>query len=581
MNENVKTAVYVGVAALFGLVAWWTLPRGSSVTGNEIVGQPLFPKFDDTSKAASLEITWYDDALSLVKSFKVAKVGGRWVVPSHENYPADAEKQLQDSAKSLFELRCLDIASQVAEEHELFGVVEPPQESGGTTKKGIGRLVALQDDKGDDLVRMVVGKEVDQSPGHRFVRIAESGGNLTDYVYVAKVDLDKLPTDFGKWIERDLLKLDPNDVAQLTLKDYSIVRTRNQFGATENRVQLKMNSTVSWDALQGSWNLDRFQLYDDRQRPHDAPLAEGEELAKAKLDDLKNALDDLKIESVDRKPEGLGADLSLDQKLMANQEAVESLAEHGFFAGSSREGQLELFSRNGEVITDCKDGVRYVLRFGDVASVQEGAGLDKLNRYLLVTAQVADELLPPPVLEPEPAGPATTEPAKDGAEKSATGASGGACQAEDAKQQDASKNEKAPQEKTKADDKPAAKPDVPAPPKTQPTLDPAQVRREQIKKENERKLKDHEEKKKKAQGRVAELNARFAQWYYVISEDTYKKIHLGRSDIIQEGSTAKETGFGIDAFRKLESDGLKKSPPPGSGSGSGGFGGFAPPPGAP
>jgi hypothetical protein len=581
MNENVKTAVYVAVAALFGLVGWITLPRSQSDGGDKIIGQPLFPKFDDTSKAANLELTWYDDGLSLVKTFKVAKVGGQWVVPSHSNYPADAEQQLQDSAKSLFDLRCLDIASEVAEEHEQFGVVEPPQEPGGTTKKGIGKLIALRDEKGDDLVRMVVGKEVDKSPGHRFVRIAPSGGNLTDAVYVAKIDLDKLPTDFGKWIERDLLQLNPNDLAQLTLKDYSIIRRRNEVGQTENRVQLKMDSTISWDTLQGSWNLDRFQLYDERQKPHDAALAEGEELAKTKLDDLKNALDDLKIESVDRKPEGLGADLVLDQKLMGNDEAADSLAEHGFFAGP-RSGKLELFSRNGEVIIDCKDGVRYILRFGDVASVQESAALEKLNRYLLVTAQVAEEMLQPPVLEPEPAGPAATEPPKETPEKSASGASGGACPAQDEEQQDAGQEDKPTKAASdKAGAKPAAggKPGASPPPKTEPALDPAQIRREQIKKENERRLKEHEEKKKRAQGRVNELNSRFAPWYYVISEDTYKKIHLGRSDIIQEGSTAKETGFGIDAFRKLETEGLRKAPPPSSGSG--GFGGFSPPPGAP
>ena len=578
MNENVKTAAYVAVAALFGLVGWWTLPGTQNVSEDQKVGQPLFPKFDDTAKAASLEITWYDEPLSLVKSFKVAKVGGKWVVPSHNNYPADAEQQLRDSAKSLFDLRRLHVASEVAEDHELFGVVEPPQDQGGTTKKGIGKLISLQDEQGNDLVRMVVGKEVDKNPGQRFVRIAESGGNLTDQVYVAKIELDKLPTEFGKWIERDLLQLNPNDIAQLNLKDYSIIRTRNQFG-TENRVQLKMDSTVSWNTLEGSWNLDRFQLYDDRQRPHDAPLGEGEELAKTKLDDLKNALDDLKIESVDRKPEGLGADLTLDEKLTGNQGAMESLAEHGFFAGP-RGGKLELFSRNGEVIADCKDGVRYILRFGDVASV-DGAALDKLNRYLLVTAQVAEELLPPPVLEPEPAGPATTEPAKDAPEKPATGAGGGDCQEQAADQDDAAQDAKAPPTKAKAAGKaPAgAKPTVPAAPKTEAAPDPAQARRELIKKENERKLKEHEDKKRKAQGRVAELNARFAQWYYVISEDTYKKIHLGRSDIIQEGATAKDSGFGIDAFRKLESDGLKKSPPPSTGGG--GFGGFSPPPGAP
>jgi hypothetical protein len=67
----------------------------------------------------------------------------------------------------------------------------------------------------------------------------------------------------------------------------------------------------------------------------------------------------------------------------------------------------------------------------------------------------------------------------------------------------------------------------------------------------------YRDQKKKADLRVAELNARFADWYYVVSEDVYKKIRLGRSDIVQEKASAKEEGFGIDAFRKLESEGIK------------------------
>ena len=70
----------------------------------------------------------------------------------------------------------------------------------------------------------------------------------------------------------------------------------------------------------------------------------------------------------------------------------------------------------------------------------------------------------------------------------------------------------------------------------------------------------YRDQRKKAEVRVAELNARFADWYYVVSEDVYKKIHLVRSDIVKESATAKEEGFGIDAFRKLEEEGLKAKP---------------------
>ena len=66
------------------------------------------------------------------------------------------------------------------------------------------------------------------------------------------------------------------------------------------------------------------------------------------------------------------------------------------------------------------------------------------------------------------------------------------------------------------------------------TVDPQQAERERIKKENERKMNAYRDQKKKAEDRVAELNARFANWYYVVSEDVYKKLRLVRSDIVKE-----------------------------------------------
>ena len=69
-----------------------------------------------------------------------------------------------------------------------------------------------------------------------------------------------------------------------------------------------------------------------------------------------------------------------------------------------------------------------------------------------------------------------------------------------------------------------------------------------------------EEDKKKAADKVSELNSRFSDWYYIISEDVYKRVHLSRNDIIKENAAAVDEGFGIDAFRKLQEDGV--NPPP-------------------
>src|SRR4030095_7824986 len=108
------------------------------------------------------------------------------------------------------------------------------------------------------------------------------------------------------------------------------------------------------------------------------------------------------------------------------------------------------------------------------------------------------------------------------------------------------------------------KPETPA--------DPKAAEREKIKREKDRTRNEFNDKKKKAEGRVAELKGRVGDWYYVISEDVYKKIHLGRNDLVKEGATAKDTGFNVDAFRKLQTEGIKPPPPPPP-TGAPGFGG--------
>ena len=40
------------------------------------------------------------------------------------------------------------------------------------------------------------------------------------------------------------------------------------------------------------------------------------------------------------------------------------------------------------------------------------------------------------------------------------------------------------------------------------------------------------------QEKVAELNERFGDWYFVISNDVYKKIHLGRDQVIKKKDAA-------------------------------------------
>jgi hypothetical protein len=83
----------------------------------------LFPELSDASKAASLEIVSYDDELSTLHPFKVMQSGGVWVLPAHQNYPADAKEQLAAAATALVDLKMLDVVSYVKELNDTGHVI--------------------------------------------------------------------------------------------------------------------------------------------------------------------------------------------------------------------------------------------------------------------------------------------------------------------------------------------------------------------------------------------------------------------------------------------------------------------------
>jgi hypothetical protein len=534
MNESIRTIIFVALGSVVALGAYITKPRldNISVTEGPKEGSELFPTFKDPSVATSLEIKQFDEALAKVTPFIVSKQGGVWTLPSHGNYPADAESQLKAVAETFADLKILGVAAKDNKEHDLYGVNDPDKADVGT--KGVGTLIAMQDDKGNDLLRMIVGKEVAGAANHRFVRKPSE-----DWVYVTTIDMSKLPTDFEKWIEKDLLKLSTFDVNRVVLKDYLILPT-NRGAALQHR----MDATLSYDSGRSpdQWKLEEMQIYRQGGQPVSSTLGSLEELNKQKLDDLRNALGDLKIVDVTRKPAGLGNSLKIAPDKLPSEDAVQ-LQQYGFFPNQRSDGALDIYGANGELVVDTKDGVEYLLRFGNIKSQvssptatkkadKDKADKDKkdksatedevkVNRYLFVVAQLAPSILTPPIPEPEPAGPEQPKEEKKDA---------------DAKAADQKADEKAP------------------------TVDPQQAERERVRKENERKRNEYNDRRKKAETRVKELNDRFADWYYVVSEDVYKKLRLTRSDIVKESATAKDEGFGIDAFRKLEEEGLKQKP---------------------
>lgn len=62
------------------------------------------------------------------------------------------------------------------------------------------------------------------------------------------------------------------------------------------------------------------------------------------------------------------------------------------------------------------------------------------------------------------------------------------------------------------------------------------VKKDEVTKSNQRKLEERAEKLNLAKNKVAELNRRFADWYYIISEEDYRKLKIKVEDLIQPKS---------------------------------------------
>jgi hypothetical protein len=61
-----------------------------------------------------------------------------------------------------------------------------------------------------------------------------------------------------------------------------------------------------------------------------------------------------------------------------------------------------------------------------------------------------------------------------------------------------------------------------------------------IEQENTRKLDEYQETLKKGRENVKELNLRFGDWYFVVSDDVFKKIRLGRNEVVKKKEEKEE-----------------------------------------
>ena len=522
MNENKKTITFLVAAIVAVAIATFTSPtkRDPSAKPN-LMGQALFESFDPRA-VTGIEIVEVDEEDIQTKSIEVTQTDKGWFIrrPGKADYPANADNQLKDVASILFDLRIIDQAGEGAGEHSKLGVLDPSKAD--PTQSGIGRLIHLKNSSGSNLASLIIGEEVEGLPSTYFVRKPEQNAVFRVEVRNAR----DVSSKFVDWVEQDFLDLDKFKIRQVTLDNYDVNLAQGQINRSNNPYVLNFADS--------KWSLSGSALQDS------------EELNKEALDAMKDALDDLEIIDVERKPEILVKNLEQGREFFNNlrdannQAVVQSLQQKGFYtiAAKDASGQTvpKVVSNKGEVLVGMESGVEYVLRFGEIyRGPEEDENASGDSRYIYAFARVNESLLSPPELEPLPSAGGAKGPegekgpvAKPGTPPNFTpptappsitpppppaGATAKTSQkSPEVTENNSSSTKDAQQAKKKAEQD-------------------AEVAR--IKASNARKQGEYDAKVAKARQKVSELNQNLAGWYYVISNDVYKKIRLDRPSFVK------------------------------------------------
>src|SRR3990172_1110381 len=203
MTESRRTLIFVAVAVVSVGAPAVTYSRAKPKPPGEYekVGTSFFPDFEDPSSAQSLRVVVYNEELATMKPFTVAFKDGRWRIPSHHDYPADAKDRLAKTAASVIGIQRDGLQSRRDTDHALYGVIAPDSEDAAQLK-GRGQRITLADAQGTPLADYIIGKKVEGQPDQYYVRRFDE-----KETYRAHLKID-LSTRFSDWIEPDLLKLD-------------------------------------------------------------------------------------------------------------------------------------------------------------------------------------------------------------------------------------------------------------------------------------------------------------------------------------------------------------------------------------
>ncbi|MDD3468596.1 MAG: DUF4340 domain-containing protein, partial [Thermoguttaceae bacterium] len=511
-SEVRKTFFFVGVAFFAALLAWLVQPRDDSLAQPiDMVGQLIVSERGDSASlldATGMEIVRWDEVDQKPFRFVVQEDSeGKWVIPSHSDYPADAKEQFGKASSALTGVKILSVASDSPSEHKAFGLLDPLSgavQGGKATAEQIGTRITFRNKSGQPIVDLIVGHEDKEQEGTRYVRYADK-----DTIYQIELDLSQFSTSFSDWIEKDLLQADGMlGLRNVAIEDYVIEGDRKV-----NRGVILLDYD---DRADPRWQLKDAVRYEGG-KPQPVSLAADEQLSVSVLDNLRAALGELSIVDVRRKSDSVRKLINAEPVSESEQTQMQlDMASCGYFIADLPDVGLSLVANEGLIQASLSDGVDYVLQFGaltkaagenldamkksdaaDPASNEAPASEEKKvgqNRFLFVRVGFNQETIKKPELKPLPTAPEAPAADADEAAKTAYNAALTAFQSE----------------------------------------------KEKIESENAANQQEYDDAIAAGQEKAKRLQARFADWYYVVSDAEFQKIHLTWNQVVEKKSANPE-----------------------------------------
>ncbi|QDV43732.1 putative FKBP-type peptidyl-prolyl cis-trans isomerase FkpA precursor [Stieleria neptunia] len=539
-DETRRTVLYAAAAILCllitGMIELATRPAVIAEYGK--VGKEFFPEFRDPTLASALNVAVIDPDQVEAKQFSVQRTAnGQWVIPSHHNYPADAEDQLARTASSVIGIKRGAMVTRWQADHARYGVVDPKTDTLEVGQvEGVGKRLTLRGEDDSVLADYIIGKQVEDEFDQYYVRHPDE-----DEVYVATLNID-LSTRFSDWINTDLFDINQTDVVNVSLNDY-------QFDELKGTVTQREVTTLRRETSLDDWKMDGI---DDAT----------EQVKKDAIADTVNAIANLDIVGVRPKQTGLTPDLRLDRDALGSQRDVDrlqsDLLSRGFLLQPDQDNSdtLKLISREGELASATNDGLVYNLYFGRVftgsqeelelgfannpdqasedagdsdstddknesSDENESSDSGKPGRYVFVTVNFDRQFL----------GEAPEKPTKPERPEELSAA--------DAETGEATSSESETSEGSEASDDGEASDE-------QAEADRLKELREAYDAEMEAHNADletwqsYQDKIDQGKEKAESLNRRFAQWYYVIAGEDYDKLALSRGDLVEAKEEVKE-----------------------------------------